>query len=115
MSDYSERDGNVWSTEEATKEVDKDKNYSTCYTNPLLKGSEYYGSAKCYYDKLTNDHFEGTYGGGHLEGDTDYLYNIVDGMDYHGVQFVGDYWVYYDPNVYELYLSLIHISEPTRH
>lgn len=105
LSDYSERDGNVWSTEEATKEVDKDKNYSTCYTNPLLKGSEYYGSAKCYYDKLTNDHFEGTYGGGHLEGDTDYLYNIVDGMDYHGVQFVGDYWVYYDPNVYELYLS----------
>lgn len=86
FSDYSERDGKVWSTESLSKTVTKDSGYSVCLNNNDKSARDYYGSTHNVY--------------GHTENGID-----IDGTDYHGAQFVGDYWVYYDPNVYELYLS----------
>ena len=105
--DYSERSGGVWSNANLRSRVSGLGNYSVNlnHEGPVAKGYEYYGSTHNYYNKLDGTKFEGEYGDGHFNGDSDMKYAVVEGTDYHGVQFVGDYWVYYDPNVYELYLS----------
>lgn len=79
LHDNSERDGNVWSTEDISAPLHYGSNYSKCYNGT---------SGEAYYGKSSN-----TYEGG------------SSGTDYYGVQFVGDYWFYFNPNVYELYLS----------
>lgn len=79
MHSGSVRDGVKWSVAKLETPIKYGSGYSV---NPLG------GSGMDYYGKSYNTYSD-----------------IESGYDHHGVQFVGDYWVYYNPNVYELYLS----------
>lgn len=84
LKDNSERGGSIWNSKDITSVASGLGDYSTSFDGK--NGSSYYGKTYNTYGYLP----DGT---------------VIDGYDYFGVQFTGDYWVYYDPNVYELYLS----------
>ena len=104
FSDNSERNGVVWTTVNSTGTVTPDGPFSSAL-NAVASGATYYGSTTGYYDLLSGSVFSGTYGGGRFDGTQNAKYKLVPATTNYGVQFQGDYWIYYDPNVYELYLS----------
>lgn len=105
FKDCSERDGTVWSMSSVSATVSPSGPFSYTLDEQHKSGKNYYGSASGSYDVLNHTFFEGTYGGGHFQGNQDMQYKLVPATVNYGVQFYGDYWLYYDPNVYEYYLS----------
>lgn len=81
IEDYSYRDKKVWVTVDPLQDM-KPKKAEKYFSNGK-EGMNYYGFSKDVYG-----------------GDKNWK-----GETHKGVQFLGDYWVYYDPNVYELYLE----------
>ena len=87
VDDLSFRRGEVWATVNPSQKMESSKAES--YYSNGSAGMDYYGSS------------EDVYGGDSDLKDP----HTWKGETHKGVQFQGDYYVYYDPNVYELYLT----------